>query len=165
MGLFSRFKFKKESHESRKRRLTTILSDLGCNPYDFTHQKMDPSEISLQDELDGIIKTSYLLYRDGKKPFDYISLSDFEDGKKMLYMYKSNRDPRETRNLIDKYHALLGEDSLLKNEFTSRDLESMENEANVHLRTWHLTYFKLIIGFLVNENGNYTYVTVREKEL
>ncbi|WP_150452455.1 hypothetical protein [Arenibacter lacus] len=164
MGLFGRFKFKKESHESRKHRLKAILSDLGCNPYDFVHEKMEPSDISLQDELDGVVKSSDLLFQSGEKPFDYISLSDFEDGRKRLSMYKSNRDPRETRNLVDKYHSILGEDSLQNKKFTSRDLQTMEKGTTTHLRVWHLTYFKLVIGFLTNQNGNYTFVTVSEKK-
>jgi len=124
---------------------------------------MEPYNISLQEELDGVIKGSEQTYEDGQKDFDYISLNDYKDGRKLLYMAINNRDPRETKNSVDKYYSRLGEDFLIKNEFTSDDLHYLQNEPNGHLRTWHLTYFKIIIGFVNNKHGNSTYVIVTEK--
>ena len=163
MGIFDRLKPKKESDESRKKRLMVILSDLGCNPHDFQHQEMDSSEISLQEELDGVVKASDLTFEDGEKEFDYISLNDQNDGTKLLYLAINNREPRETKNLVDKYSSRLGEDFVLQNEFTSNDLYTLENEPNGHIRTWYLTYFEVLIGFANNNHGTSTYVLVKEK--
>ncbi len=163
MGIFDRLKPKKESDESRKKRLMAILSDLDCNPHDFQHQEMNSYEISLQEELDGVIKASDLTFEDGEKEFDYISLNNYSDGTKLLYMAINNREPRETKNLVDKYNSRLGEDFVLQNEFTSSDLYTLENESNMHLRTWYLTYFEVTIGFSNNDNRTSTYVLVKEK--
>ncbi|MEG3657311.1 hypothetical protein V5097_07850 [Arenibacter palladensis] len=164
MGLFDKFKLKKESEESRKNRLLEIFTELGCNPYDYEDQKMDTYQISLREELDGVIKGTELTYENGEKDFDYISLNNYKDGTKLLYLAINNRDHRETRNLVDKYNSRLGEDFFFQNEFTSEDLHLLQNETNGHLRTWHLTYFKLIIGYMNNKQGNATYVLVTEKK-
>ena len=163
MGFFDKFKSKKESEESRKNRLKAILSDLGCNPYDFTHEEMNSYEISLQEELDGVIRSSDLTFATAEEEFDYISLSDYENGTRFLYQALNNRDPRETRKLVDKYSSRLGEDFVHLNQFTSRDLQDLENEKNGQLRSWYLTYFEVIIGFINNQHGSSTYVMVKEK--
>lgn len=163
MGIFDKLIPKKESNESRKSRLMVILSDLGCNPHDFQHQEIDSYEISLQEELDGVIKASDLTFENAEMEFDYISLNDNIDGTKLLYMAINNRDSRATKNLVNKYSKRLGDDFVGLNEFTSNDLYTMENEPNGHLRTWYLTYFELIVGFANNDYGSSTYVLVKEK--
>tara|TARA_R110002050_G_scaffold125594_5_gene245370 strand:- start:4725 stop:5225 length:501 start_codon:yes stop_codon:yes gene_type:complete len=163
MGLFDRLKPKKESDESRKNRLMVILSDLGCNPHDFQHQNMSPYEISLREELDGVIKASDITFENEGAEFDYINLNDNRDGNKLLYMAINNREPRETKKLVDKYSSRLGEDIVMQNLFTSDDLYTLEHEPHGHLRTWYLTYFEIIIGFSNNEHGTATYVLVTEK--
>ena len=157
------FKSKKESEESRKNRLMAILSDLSCNPYDFNPEEMESSEISLQEELDGVIKSSDLTFETGETEFDYISLSEYNDGTKMLYKAINNRDPRETKNLVDKYSSRLGEDFVFLNEFSSQDLQDLQNEPNGQLRTWYLTFFDVTIGFINNDHGSSTYVMIKEK--
>lgn len=163
MGIFDKFKVKKESHESRKERLKAILSDLTINPYDFDHSRMELCEISLQDELEGVIKMSDLTFEQGEKEFDYVCLYDKKDGTKLLYLGINNRDERETRNLVDKFSSRLGPDFLELNEFTAYDLSTMTEEDSGHLRTWHLTYFEVIIGFLKRDYGNSTFILVTEK--
>ena len=163
MGLFDKFKSKKESEENRKKRLMAILSDLKCNPYDYEHEKMESQEISLEEELNGAIKSSDLTFENGEMEFDYLSLIDNKDGTKLLYMAINNRDPRETKKLVDKYSTRLGEDFVFLNEFNSQDLQDLKHESNGHLRSWYLTYFDVTIGFSNNEYGTSTYVLSKEK--
>ncbi|MEJ1221745.1 hypothetical protein [Sediminicola sp. 1XM1-17] len=161
MGLFDRFK--KESDESRKSRLKEILSDIGCNPYDFNHDEMESYELSLQEELDEVIIGSEITYDNRERDFDFVSLNDYQNGTKFLYMAMNNRDTRETRNLIDRYSSRLGEDMLLRKEFKSVDLYELENEPKGHLRTWELTFFNITIGYSNEDNINTTYVVVYDK--
>lgn len=93
--------------------------------------------------------------------FDYLSLNDINDGTKLLYRTINDRDPRATKDLIDKYSSGLGEDFVFLNEFTSEDLYSLQNEPNGHLRTWYLTYFEILIGFVNNDYASSTYVLVK----
>ncbi|TAI48989.1 hypothetical protein [Flagellimonas allohymeniacidonis] len=163
MGLFDRLKPKKESDENRKARLKTILSNVDINPYDYDHQNMEETEISLKEELEGAVKISELNGTDCEQGFDYVSITDHKDGTRFLYKAMNDPNPRATRDLVNKLYNGLGEDFLGQGEFASFDLDMMESEEGGAFRSWYLTYFDVNVGFVNRDDGISTYLMISEK--
>ena len=174
MGLFNFFKSNKSSSDDSnsekikqtkkgiKEETKTILSKLGINPYDFNHEEMEPSDISLNEELAGAIKVSDLTFELGEKEFDYISLTDNKDGTKSLYLAQNHPEERAIKVLVDKYYEELGEAKYLGQEFTKYDLMTMNEQPHFELREWQLPGFKIVIGYNKNPKMDSNYVLVEE---
>lgn len=165
MGLFDRLKSKKEQSRSKKQALMHLLSEININPYDYEHESMEAAEISLNDELEGAIKCSEYFGNNIESNFDYISLVEYDNGTRYLYMAMNNRNPRETRDLVDKCHSTLGDDFLDQGRFTSYDLDLYQQEENGTIRSWFLTFFEVNIGFINKDDFFTTYVMITEKDL
>lgn len=140
-----------------------LLSKLGINPYDFNHEDMESSEISLNEEVAGAIKISDLMIENPKNEFDYISLTNNKDGSRSLYLSQNNQEERAIKVLIDKYFKELGETKFVGAEFTKYDLMQINESSNGELREWQLKDFKIVIGYNHNSELKSNYVLVEEK--
>ncbi|MBZ9728333.1 hypothetical protein LB467_01410 [Salegentibacter sp. JZCK2] len=172
MGLFDFFKSNKSSSNNSKSEkikqtrtkegTKAILSKLGINPYYYNHEEMEPSEISLNEELAGAIKVSDITFELGDKEFDYISLTDNKDGTKSLYLAQNHPEERSIKVLVDKFYVELGEAKYLGQEFTKYDLMTMNEQSHFELREWQLPGFKIVIGYNKNPKMDSNYVLVEE---
>lgn len=179
MGIFNFFKSKKEvakiTENTRKVKKTNdllnvkkeqreLLSKLKINPYDYKHENMESVEISLSEELDGAIEISDFQSEDTGNEFDYISLTDYKNGKKSLYLSQTNREERAIKILIDKYSNEFGEDKITwRKEFTKCDLIQMDENLQGHLREWYLDEFHIIIGYNYSSKILSNYMLVNER--
>ena len=166
MGIFDIFKSNKESDEKNdpeRIRNLVLLSRLGINPYDLSHDEMESTEISLTEELEGAIRISDLTYLNGENEFNYISLTDKKDDQKSLFKSINDPDERKVRELVDNCADVLGNDFVDQNEFTTEDLINYRDLFDGHLRTWYPFNFEVIIGFTTNEIGKTIYLMVNER--
>jgi len=127
-----------------KKLIEKILSELKINPYDYNHNEMESIELELDDELVGTVRISEK-YDDNH--FDYICLSDYENGKKSLFLTLVLSEERDLRNLIDDYSSYFGEDWIFKSKFEISDLTTYRTELSDNLRTWIKSGYKIIVGF------------------
>ncbi len=127
-----------------KNYIEEILTKLKINPYDFNHDEMESVEIDLDDELLGKIRLSE---KHNENPFDYICLSDYENGKKSIYFSTTNFEERDLRNLVDEYSSYFGEDWIFKSKFDTMDLTTYRTELSDSLRTWIKPGYKIVIGY------------------
>ena len=140
-----------------------LLSKLGINPYDFNHDDMIASEISLNEEVAGAIRVSDWNAENSDGEFDYISLSDINDGSKSLYLAQNNREERAIKVLVDKYFAEFGETHLCGAGFSKYDLMQMNESLNGELREWYLNDFKIAVGYNYGSELQSNYVIVEER--
>lgn len=82
---------------------------------------------------------------------------------KLIVLLNDFKTIKEIKNLVDKVYEIFGKDSLECGKFSTIDLELMETEEMFTLKTWFLTYFDLHIGFIHNDNGDTSYILVKEK--
>lgn len=172
MGIFNFLKSNKSSSENsntnNKTRIGTkeetkgILSELGVNPYDYKHEEMEPSEISLNEEPTGAIKVSDITYELEEKEFNYISLTDNENGTKSLYLSQNQPKERAIKVLVDKYFEVFGEAKYAGKEFVKYDVVMMNEKPYFELREWNLPGFKLIIGYNKDPEMYSNYLLVEE---
>ncbi|WP_299766490.1 hypothetical protein [uncultured Dokdonia sp.] len=139
-----------------------LLNKLGINPYSFKHEEMESSEISLNEEIAGAIKISDWQADNNETEFDYISLTDNNNGTKSLYLSQNNREERAIKVLVDKYFAELGETDLVGAEFSKYDLMQINESPSGQLREWNLKNFRIIIGYNYNSELLSNYVLVDE---
>ena len=161
MGIFNIFK--SNNNSSKYNDIEVILSKLNINPREFDEKEMDSVEVTIDDELNEIIKVYELIYENDKIPFDYISLSEKTNGKRNLFLSMSNRNEREIKNLIDLYFNELGADFVYLKEFSSTDLQQFRSENVGQLRNWYDVKYDIGIAFSKNEIAENVYVTVHEK--
>lgn len=140
-----------------------LLSKLGINPYDFSHDDMEPSEISLNEEVAGAIKVSDWTAENSDGEFDYVSLSDIDDGSKSIYLAQNNREDRAIKVLIDKYFNEFGETQFVGAEFGKYDLIQMNETPSGELREWYLNDFKIVVGYNYSSQIKFNYVLVEER--
>jgi hypothetical protein len=140
-----------------------LLSKLEINPYDFNHEDMEPSEISLNEEVTGAVKVSDWTAENNNGEFDYISLTDNDDDSKSLYLAQINREERAIKVLIDKYFEEFGETQLVRTKFGKNDLIQMNESPRGELREWYLNDFKIIVGYNYSSQMESNYVLVEER--
>ena len=140
-----------------------LLSKLGINPYDFNHDEMEPSEISLNEEVAGAVKVSDWTAENNAGEFDYISLTDNDDGSKSLYLAQNNREERAIKVLVDKYFNEFGETQFVGAEFGKYDLMQMNEAPSGELREWYLNDFKIVVGYNYSSQLESNYVLVEER--
>lgn len=177
MGLFNFLKPKNKSTETvytdgqTERKISSLskdqqkelLSKLGINPYEFNHENMEPSEISLNEEVAGAVRISDWSADNAEGEFDYISLTDNIDGSKSLYLAQNNREDRAIKVLVDKYFTEFGETPYFGAAFSKYDLMQINESPNGELREWHLNDFKIVVGYNYSSKFLTNYVLVEEK--
>jgi hypothetical protein len=177
MGIFDFLKPKGSSLESIftggsiKRKIESLnregqhalLTKLGINPYDYKHDNMEPSNISLSEEVAGAIRISDLQSKEDDSEFDYISLTDNSNGTKALYLAQTNREERAIKVLVDKYFAEFGESDIVGAEFSRYDLMQINEYPSGALREWNLKNFTVIVGYNYASDLLSNYVIVEEK--
>ncbi len=139
-----------------------LLSKLGINPYDFSHEDMVQSEISLNEEVAGAIKVSDWNAENSDGEFDYISLTDNNDNSKSIYFSQNNREERAIKVLIDKYFSEFGETYLVQTKFSKEDLMEINESPSGQLREWNMNDFKIVVGYNYNSELLTNYVIVEE---
>ncbi|EKT2068676.1 hypothetical protein O8E88_000458 [Flavobacterium psychrophilum] len=150
--------FFKNNNKTETPKIDLLLSELKVNPYDFNHNEMQSVEITIDDELNNIIEVSDLTLNIGDKPFEYISLSSKQNGKRSIFLSQNNANEKDLRNLINSFNSVLGEDFVYQKEFNQNDLSTFRNEPNGIFRTWYLKY-EISIGF----TSQTIYVNIDEK--
>lgn len=138
--------FKSNNDNSNSSKLENILTELNINPYDYNHEEMEVAEVTIDDELKNVVKVSDLNLNEGEKPFEYICLSEKDDGKRSLFLSQNNAGEKDVRDLINSFYSVLGEDFVYQKEFDQNDLNSYRNENNGTFRSWYLKY-EIIIAF------------------
>ena len=175
MGLFNLFKSSKIKDEQiqsiennaisdnelthkTERDVGQILTRLNVNPLQYNHDEMNPCEVSLEAELRGEIRTSDLTLEedddDDVVKFTYISLSDYANGKKDLYLSFVLRNERNLKRLIDEFSIELGESLEGEKEFTHGDLMEVRGGLKGNLRTWYEDEYKVSVGFVKEKRAD-----------
>jgi len=137
MGLFS----KKDKEKAKD--YVRLLQSIGIDFYSLTHDNADQLELTVDDEVNGIIKKSYKELRNNY--FDFVLLSDKKDGSRNVVLSKNNSTEKDLKNLIDKFYELFGYDSVFNMEFCQRDLNVIRGydsdfKADDNLREWNTYY-------------------------
>jgi hypothetical protein len=127
-----------------KKEIEKILTLLKINPNDYFHEKMKSIDVDIEDKLKGIIKISESYE---EVPFNYISLSTYENNTKSIFFSTDNFNEEDLKNLVDMFSSYFGEDWLLKSKFNLSDLKTFRYEPSDNLRTWTKGGYKVIIGF------------------
>ena len=140
-----------------------LLSKLGINPYDFSHEEMEPCKISLNEEVSGAVKVSDWTAENKDGEFDYISLTDKDNGSKSIYLIQNNREERAIKVLVDKYFKEFGESQYVGAEFGKYDIIQMNEARKGELREWYLNDFKIIVGYNYSSQMESNYVLVEER--
>lgn len=173
MGLFSKKKKETESHADRKARLQSVLEQLKLNPESYLFDDMEEFEVSLVDDMDGIVNCYQHPSPLDVSDFDIIFLKVKKNGFKTLIAYKIGRSERTIRAFIDDLVEICGPDTEGKKLFGHGDLVYVEgtNEKGNEmldrkwaLRNWGLTYYDVSAGFERTKDLNLDqYVIVSEK--
>ncbi|WP_336069101.1 hypothetical protein [Mesoflavibacter sp. CH_XMU1404-2] len=153
-----------DSNQNKLLKENKILSSLGINLHEFNQDEMEDVEISLQEEIDDVIRVSEIYLQEKEDEFDYISLSEFKNGTKSLYLSQSNQKEKAIKNLIDKFFEKLGETHLMDGEFSKTDLLILNENNSFKLREWYLDNYKITVGYNYNNSDNrVNYVIVDER--
>lgn len=151
MGIFNIFNSSK-NEENRKFKFLSLLTEHNLNPYDYHHNNLEHSEISLSEELDGVVKCSDFSYFNNEFEYDYVSLCDYKDGRKSLFLSINQSDEKNLRKIVDKYIKIFGKDDFNNEEFNHYDLITIKEQKKWNIREWNKEFFKIYIGYTKSEN-------------
>lgn len=131
MGLFGKKKKIQKPLASEK------LDTLGFNPHSFDHANFADAEITIDDELAGVVKASSDLWENDSSVFDYVELLDFKNGSRELCLSTSSADERACQTTINILNEHLGEDAVFRTEFSSSDLDEIrKGQLDYPIRSW-----------------------------
>lgn len=146
MGLFDFIKGKEEKGSSKN--YLNLLKELGIDFDSYVHEDMEPVELTIDDEVEGIIKTSDFIDTSEGVLFNYVSLSDKKDGRKELTLNKLNSSEHDIKDMVNKFYSVLGEDYLFNGEFNSEDLDKIRNNQGQGLRRWDdESGYNILLGY------------------
>ena len=145
MGLFSKRKTEKKKEKSYKE---TLLS-LGIDIDSFNHDELVPEEITIDDEVKGIVKKSGKIYEEEEAPYNIVDLSTTKDGKKELSLSVIS-DEYKTKDIVDEFNAAFGSDDDSRSEFRSEDLEEVRKPGTKIIRKY------------VNDVDGVNYITISQ---
>lgn len=133
MGLFSK---KKKNIETKKdKTYKELLLSVGIDLDSFEHEDLEPDEITIDDEVDGIIKKSGKIYEETDAPYNIIDLSTTKEGKKELSLGILS-DEYGVKDLVNKFNAVFGNDDDFNSEFSSNDLSEIRKPGINTIRKW-----------------------------
>lgn len=110
------------------------LAELNILVDELKTENFPATEVSLESELKGVLKSSY---SDSVKiwKFTAILVNEYDDGHRQILLSVNEFNEREVRNIVDELAEVLGEDSEQKGKFTVNDLYDYRNQEDV-LRKW-----------------------------
>ena len=140
MGVFDIFRKKKEEGKD----YIELLKLLDIDLFSYNHDDMTNKELSLDNEVAGIIKSSTKMI--DSSFFDYLRISDYKNMSRELNLLKDNATEKDIRDITNQLSEVLGEDDSYYTEFTSEDLAIIrgeieeEEEPYLNTRKW-TTYY------------------------
>jgi hypothetical protein len=143
MGLFS----KKKTETKKAKSYKELLLTLGIDIDSFKHEDLEPDEITIDDEVAGIVKKSSKIHEEEDAPYNIVDLSTTKEGKKELSLTIIN-DEYGIKEIVDKFSAAFGPDDDFKSEFTSEDLNEIRQPG-----------FSTIRKYISDINGE-NYITI-----
>lgn len=146
MGLFNRNKGKKFSIKP-KNNCADKLSTLKVLPRDFDFSTMEEIEVSLSEELEGVVKAFDINYENAEEDFDNLSITEKENGKRELFAIQINRGEKSLRDLVDKYCDILGDPQGVYSKFHQTDLMMMQDYDAMEMRDWRFSDYTISIGY------------------
>jgi len=151
MGLFSK----------KKNLINERLIKFGIDFNSFSHEGLDEDELTVDDEVGGVIKNSSGEYEDENGFFNNILIIDYNDGIREIYFSGINVDERKVKNMVDKLSSFLGKDKLFRNELSAIDLEDIRQGGNSDLRSWECDDYN--VDLIVNLESNYFLLNVNNR--
>lgn len=141
MGFFSKKVVQVENSIESK------LIEMGYDIAQFSHDTLEAGELSIDNEVAGMIKTSYGDFIDKNNFFNSIMLSDYRNGRREIDFSKTGINERDIKNIVDFLYQYLGSDNVHRNEFNSNDLkkirENFENFGELPFRYWVANDFSI----------------------
>lgn len=129
MGFFSKKK-KQDNNYLEK------LKELDIDFYAYSHDDLEPVELTIDDELNNIEKISDKLYEDEELLFNYTSLTTNEKGLNELSLSKQITSERDIRDKVNLICSVLGVDETFNVDFEAEDLEKIRSGETSNLRRW-----------------------------
>ncbi|OFX24112.1 MAG: hypothetical protein A2033_13935 [Bacteroidetes bacterium GWA2_31_9] len=136
MGLFSR--------KEKAKDYVRLLKEIGIDFFGLSHDNFKPTEISIEAETAGVIKSSHGelgpdIY------FDTVLLSDKSDGSRDATFLKDEADERELKKTIENLFSIFGDDSTFYGTFEMRDISVIRGKdpdkaPDDNLREWNTFY-------------------------
>ena len=141
MGLFSR--------KNKAKDYVRMLKKIGVDFYNYTHENLKPAEISVDDEVAGVIKSSFGNFSE-EVFFESILLSDKKDGTRNIILIKEDVNEKELRQFTNELYNILGEDEIFYGEFEAKDLQIIrghdsDRNSDDDIRTWE-TFYKFAVS-------------------
>ncbi|ARV11482.1 hypothetical protein BTO09_03620 [Gilvibacter sp. SZ-19] len=146
MGLFNRKK-REIPFVKPKNNCADKLSTLNVLPKDFDFSTMEEIEVSLSEELEGVVKAYDINYEDAEGDFDSLSITEKENGKRELFAIQVNRGEKSLRDLVDKYCDTLGDPQGVYSKFHKTDLMMMQDYDAMEMRDWRFSDYTICIGY------------------
>jgi len=147
MGLFN-----KKPKQVDRYLLGENLSKMGYHFDAFNLEELNEAEISIDDEVAGVIKTVGGIYKDNNGFFDYVFISDYKDGTKAINLNKSGIGERDLKNVVDYLFRHLEKDEIFRREFNALDLQNIrEDYRELPLRSWEADDFSIKFHHLIKQ--------------
>ena len=129
MGVF--FKNKKNG---KAKPYKELLVSVGIDIDSFKYEDFDPEEISIDDELAGVIRKSGKVL-EGDVDYNIIDLTENNDGKKELSLFRY-ADEYAVKDLVNTFISVFGPDDSSNKEFSCGDLDIIRHTGFNTIRKW-----------------------------
>jgi hypothetical protein len=131
MGLFS----KKKPEVKKEKTYKELLLSLDIDIDSFNHEDLEPEEITIDDEVMGIIKKSGKIYEGSDVPFNIVELATTKEGKNELSLSIVN-DEYGIKEIVDRFSEIFGPDDNFNSEFNGEDLNEIRKSGFNTIRKW-----------------------------